>query len=96
MKPITLTPCSSSRIHAHGHCPETNRLALQFKKKNPDGGDPIGGAVYHYTGFPADKYAELQAAESIGKFFGQVVNAKDDEGKLIYPFTKFEQEQEPA
>jgi len=94
MKPIALTPCSSSRIAAHGHCPDTNRLALQFFKKGPDG-TRVPGAVYEYAGFPVEQYEALKSAESIGKFFGQVVNAKDEEGKLLYPYTKIEVE-EPA
>ncbi len=92
---IALTSCSSSRIAAHGYCPSTNRLALQFYKKGSDG-KPIPGAIYEYAGFPAEKYAELQAAESIGKFFGAVVNAKDEDGNLLYSYIKVEQEPEAA
>lgn len=84
---ITLKPCESSRIRAHGHCPETNTLALQFHAKD---GRP--GPTYHYQGFTAEKYAELCGCESVGKFFGFVVSAKDDEGKPVYPYTRIEAE----
>lgn len=93
-QPIKMTPCSSSRICSHGHDPATNTLALQFKRKNPDGGEPIGGQVYHYAGFTADDYKALTEAESLGKHFGTVINVKNDNGTLKYPFTKIEAEPE--
>ncbi|OGT57560.1 MAG: hypothetical protein A3E01_08460 [Gammaproteobacteria bacterium RIFCSPHIGHO2_12_FULL_63_22] len=80
---IALCPCDSTRIHAHGFDPATGILALQFKAK---GGAP--GHVYHYSGVTPEVYAELQAAPSLGKFFGERINAKDDAGALKYPFTK--------
>lgn len=83
---IKLTPCESSRIAAHGYDAETQTLALQFKAKAGP------GSIYHYAGFAPDRYEELLGCESIGKFFGSVVNAKDEDGKLIYPFTKIEPE----
>jgi hypothetical protein len=44
---ITLKPCVSSQIHAHGFCPDTNTLEIQFKSK----GGP--GSRYQYA-FTAD------------------------------------------
>jgi len=86
---IAITPCESSRIHGHGDDEASQTLALQFKGKEGP------GSVYHYSGFPKDKYAELCAAESIGKFFGAEVNAKDVDpenpdapAKPRYPYTK--------
>jgi hypothetical protein len=84
---ITLCPCKSSRIHAHGFDPATGTLALQFKSK---GGEP--GAVYHYANCTQELYDELCAAESIGRFFGSRINVKDDQGALKYPFTRIEPE----
>ena len=89
---ITLCPCESSRIAAHGFDPATGTLALQFKKKGPDG-DMVPGPVYHYASVEPETYAELCAAESIGKFFGARINAKDDDGNLRYPYTKIETEE---
>lgn len=85
---ITLTPCESSRIHAHGYCMDTNTMALQFKGK--DGPGP----VYHYAGFEPEAYEDLKRSESIGKFFGSRVNVKhpDDATKMLYPFTRIEAE----
>lgn len=82
---INLTPCQSSRIHAHGYCPDTNTLALQFKSKG------LPGPVYHYAGFEPEAYEDLKRAESLGTFFGQRINIKVDD-KLKYPFTKIEEE----
>lgn len=88
MPKIALCPCDSSRIHAHGYDPETQTLALRFKGK---GGAP--GPVYHYAGFPAEEYEALKQAESLGKFFGAKVNIKNDEGELVYPFTRLPDEE---
>lgn len=81
---ITLCPCESSRIAAHGHDPVTNTLALQFKGKNGL------GPVYHYSGFGPEDYAAFTAAESLGRHFGTVISAKNDDGSLRFPFTKIE------
>lgn len=83
---IALTPCQSSRIAAHGFDAQTGTLALQFKAKSGE------GSVYHYAGVPADMYEELRAAESIGKFFGERINVKDENGALKYPHTKIVRE----
>ena len=79
---ITLVPCESSRIAAHGFDPQTSTLALQFKAKDGP------GSLYHYAGVPADLYEELKGAESFGKFFGSHINVKDENGALKYPHTK--------
>ena len=85
---IPLTPCTSSRIAAHGYDQATNTLALQFKKKG-DNGEQVPGAVYQYANVEPELYRDLCAAESKGKFFGEHINIKVD-GKLKYPFTKIE------
>ena len=87
---IAMTLCESSRIAAHGHDAATNTLALQFKKKGDDG-EMVPGAVYHYAGFPAERYEQLKSAESIGRYFGQVVSAKDEDGNLVYPYTRIDE-----
>jgi len=83
---IAMCECESSRIASHGHCPVTNTLALRFRTKHG------AGPLYHYSGFTAADYAAFTGAESLGKHFGQVINAKDDEGNLRFPFTKIEAE----
>lgn len=88
---IAMCPCESSRIAAHGFDPATGVLALQFKKKGPDGA-MIPGNVYHYAGFSADDYKAFTESESLGKHFGQVISARDDEGNFRFPFTKIEPE----
>lgn len=92
---IALTPCQSSRICAHGYDAATSTLALQFYKKGEDG-KQAPGTVYHYAGVEPETYQELTECESIGAFFGKRINAKDEDGKLLYPFTKMEEEKEPA
>ena len=66
---ITLCPCNSSQIHAHGYNPETRTLALQFKRKG-ENGERVGGSVYHYDDVAPEVYDGLCKAESKGKFFG--------------------------
>jgi hypothetical protein len=82
---INLCPCESSRIAAHGHDPETNTLALQFKNKNG------AGPVYHYAGFTASDYAAFTGAESLGRHFGTVISAKNEDGSFRFPYTKIEE-----
>lgn len=76
---ITLCPCDSGLIHAHGFDPATGTLALQFKSK----GGP--GSIYYYANCTQDMYDELCAAESIGKFFAQRIKNANE-----HPFTKIE------
>jgi len=77
---IELTPIESSQIHAIGHDPATNTLAIQFKSKAGP------GSIYHYANVPAEKYAAFQECESKGRFFGAEFKVKAEE----YPFTKIE------
>lgn len=64
MPEITLHPVTSSQIVAIGHDPETKTLAVKFKSFKPDEPDRL----YHYAGVPAVVYAEMQKAESVGKY----------------------------
>lgn len=75
---IPLTPVTSSQIHAIGHDPETNTLAIQFKAKNGE------GSIYHYSNFTPEQFAEFKGAESIGSHFKRVIKPADD----VFPFVK--------
>lgn len=63
---IPMTECKSSCITAHGYHADTQTLALSF----------VGGRHYRYGDVPAETYAQLQSAKSIGKFFGKQINGK--------------------
>lgn len=90
---IALEPCVSSRIAAHGYDAATSTLALQFKKKVD--GEMVPGPVYHYAGVAQSVYDQLKASDSIGRFYGKVIAAKDDEGKVVYPYTRIDDTEEP-
>lgn len=66
--PITLTPCESSQVAGFGYDEETRTLAVQFPGR---GATP--GSIYHYSDVPPEVFAEFQASESKGKFFGSKV-----------------------
>ena len=53
----TMQPCNSIQVKAHGHCPDTNTLCVEFSS----------GGRYHYDGVTAAQYADLCKAESVGK-----------------------------
>lgn len=81
---IAIIPCSSSRIHGFGYDEATQTLAVQFKGKNVDSPSPI----YHYSGVTPPVVADLKKAESVGRFIAHVIQSKDENGKLNYPYTK--------
>lgn len=62
----TLTPCTSSAIAAHGFDPATQTLFLKF----------TSGTTYSYPEVSTDLYAALQAAESVGRFYGANIKGK--------------------
>lgn len=62
----TLTPCASSAIAAHGFDPATQTLFLKF----------TSGTTYSYPEVSNDTYAALQAAESVGRFYGANIKGK--------------------
>lgn len=68
---IDLHPCESSQIAAFGYDEATQVLAIQFPGRGVKPGD-----VYHYTGVPADVYADMLAAESKGKFFSSSIRGR--------------------
>lgn len=76
---IPLQEVESSQIHAIGHCPETNTLAIRFKNYKGE-----LGSLYHYQNFTMDAFGELKNAESIGRHFGQHIKKETEK----YPFAK--------
>lgn len=78
---IEMQEVESSQICAIGHDPETNTLAIRFKKFNGEVGN-----LYHYANFTAEKFAEFKESESAGKFFGEHIKKQVD----AHPFTKIE------
>ena len=81
---IPLQVVTSSQIHAIGHDPWTNTLAIQFHRGY--GRDQSPGSIYHYANFTADDFAAFKAAESLGKHFGKHIKPFADK----YPSKKIE------
>lgn len=77
---IGMDAVESSKIHAIGHDPETQTLAIQFK--NFKTGE--GGSIYHYDNFTAEQFAEFKSAESIGKYFGANIQKE----VIAHPYVK--------
>ena len=85
---IPLTPVKSSQLAAVGYNAATKTLAIAFKQKEGT------SLPYEYTPVSPEMYAEFQAAESMGKFFGaRIKNNKDIKCTKMVPG---ENEQEPA
>jgi hypothetical protein len=61
-------PVNSSIIKSAGHDIANNVLELEFSN----------GKIYRYANVPAEKYAALLAAESIGKHFGTHIKPHHD------------------
>lgn len=68
----SMTACKSSQIHSHGYDAATNTLVVQFNS----------GHVYHYHGVKADKYANLQKAESVGSFLHSQIKGKHEHVRI--------------
>jgi hypothetical protein len=58
-------PVKSSNVKAVGYDEEQKVLEVEFKS----------GGIYQYTGVQPEMYADLLAAESVGRFVSQVVRA---------------------
>ena len=60
--PIPLSPPDkkSSQVHSFGYDAATKTLAVKFDK----------GGTYHYHGVSPEKFADMQKAESAGKYLG--------------------------
>ena len=78
---VKLIEVQSSQIHAIGHDPETNTLAIRFKNWKGE-----VTSLYHYANFTADDFAAFLAAESKGKHFGKNIKPFIEK----YPFTRIE------
>ena len=73
---ITMIPVESSNIAAIGYDKETKTLKVQFK----------GGADYFYKGVPAEHFAKLKDADSLGSYLGKHI-------KGTYPHEKAEKKE---
>lgn len=82
---MNMTEVDSSQLHSIGFDAEANRIHIRFKNKSGP------GACYTYP-CSAEKHAAFMAAESLGKFFGEFKNAKDEHGNLMHPHTKLADE----
>lgn len=75
---IDLEPVESSRIVAIGYEPDTQMLAIQFKPTKKE-----NAPTYLYDGVEPQTWEAFRNAESIGTFFGKVINKPD-----VYRCTK--------
>jgi hypothetical protein len=87
---IALAPVESAQIHAIGHDPDTNTLAICFKRGSGAARGP--GSVYHYSNFTADEFAAFKQAESLGKHFKAWIKPFADK----YPYHRVAEQQEAA
>lgn len=71
--PIPLKAVESSRIAEIGHNPETQTLAIRFKR-----GDGSNGALYHYGNFTAEDFATFDSAESLGTHFSHHIKKETE------------------
>ncbi len=67
MSKIAMSSLKSSMLQAHGYDAASKTLAIRFSG---------AGKTYHYSGVPPEVASGLAAAESPGKFFGQVIRGK--------------------
>lgn len=63
---IETQPVVSSNIHAIGYDVDRRVLAVEF----------MNGGIFHYGNITPEKWADFQAAESKGKFFGTQIRGK--------------------
>lgn len=78
--PIQLQPVESHKVKAIGYDDATQTLAVTFQRGN--------GAIYHYPGVTRATYEAFRTAESIGRYFGEHLQA--------LPFKKYPAEAVPA
>lgn len=82
---IPRTKVESSQIEAIGYHHESQSLDVEFVKRKPD----APTSVYRYTNVPPHVHADLIAAESIGKHFGEYVKKLPG----TYPYRKLTPEE---
>ena len=63
---IPLTPVQSSNLAAIGYDAEARELRVQFQS----------GHIYSYVEVPPETWAQFQAAESKGRFYGAEIKGK--------------------
>lgn len=78
---IALQAVESSKIHAIGHDPDTNTLAVRFKNYKGE-----ATSLYHYSNFTAEEFVAFRDAESIGSHFHKHIKPHDKK----YPYVKVE------
>jgi hypothetical protein len=72
---MTRRPIDSSQIRSAGHDPATNTLEVEFTPKK----DQTEGALYRYANVTAGQWADMRAAESVGRWFGANIRSKPDQ-----------------
>jgi hypothetical protein len=78
--PIALHPVESHKVKAIGYDEPTQTLAVTFQRSS--------GAIYHYPNVTRATYEAFRSAESIGRYFGEHLQA--------LPFKKYPAEEVPA
>ncbi len=78
---ITMDSVESSQIHSIGYDAPTRTLAVRFKARSGP------GSLYHYGNVSEAEFAEFQAAESKGSFFGRRIKPFES----LYPFKKIDE-----
>lgn len=84
---VKLIEVESSQIHAIGHDPETNTLAIRFKNYK---GEPT--SLYHYANVSQKQFDDFLAAPSKGRHFGLDIKKNTAD----HPFTKIESAPAPS
>lgn len=82
---FNMVDVESTNLGSVGYDPETQTLRIKFKD----------GAPYDYRGVPPQMHGELMGAESKGSFFfKRIKSARREDGSLMFPFTRVNQQQE--
>lgn len=76
MSEINRQPVESSQLNSLGYDPESQTLEIEFKT----------GSVYRYKGVDQQTFDGLMAAESVGRYFGQVIKPNQER----FPFEKIQ------
>jgi hypothetical protein len=75
---IATDSVESSQIHSIGHHAETQTLAVRFKTK-----DGAPAALYHYSNFTTDDFAQFKGAESIGSHFFKHIKPEKEKYSFV-------------
>ncbi|WP_175682671.1 KTSC domain-containing protein [Burkholderia cenocepacia] len=81
---IPVQEVESSQIHAIGHDPATNTLAIRFKSRAS--GAPT--SLYHFQNVTTEDFEAFRDADSIGSHFGKYIKPYDKK----YPYTRIDDE----